>query len=496
MSRTLSVAEYRTLLHDALSAAHATDALTLPIPMMYTPDAHRAALYANSTVVRGAVGEGKTFWARALTDPKLRAVAAREYRLPRLERTEAATGFGARPDTFQPSSGELRALTAWGVQPTTLWTTVALTALGVPDLATLATWTERVDWLVRNPGATDRSLAEIEASARTADTVRIVLFDSLDQFHPDRTVAEHLASGVLNLAATLSRRTTRLRAKVFIRPDMLDGALNGVPRADRAFLTARAAELSWSRTHYLHRFDRADLFGLLFHVLGNHPSAEAAAFRAAWPTWQQDADGRFLAPDELSRDRKAQEEVFTTLVGRYMGVNARNGFTYNYLSCYLQDALGTITPRPFLAALAAALENTSRSHSGHDRPLHYDDLRHGVSCGARAEELHQSLPWARLALEPLAGQQLPMREEDVFELWANIGLADRLQEMTRRAVADASRSRTGPRHPTSYPFLLEELVDAGVLDRRTTGELDMPDVYRTAHGLGRRGGVRRAPTAA
>ncbi|MGV2915621.1 hypothetical protein [Streptomyces alfalfae] len=277
---------------------------------------------------------------------------------------------------------------------------------------------------------------------------------------------------------------------------MLDGALKGVPRVDRAFLTARAADLSWSRTHYQHRFDRTNLFGLLFHVLGNHASAEAAAFRAAWPIWQQAADGRFLAPGELDHDQQAQEELFTTLVGRYMGGNARKGFTYNYLACYLQDALGTITPRPFLTALAAALGNTSRSHSEHGRPLHYNDLRHGVGCGARAEELHQALPWARLALEPLAGQLLPMWEEDVFDVWQNIGLADRFQELTQRAAADACRSRTGPRHPSSYPLLLEELAAAGVLSRRTTGELDMPDAYRTAFGLGRHGGVRRDPAAA
>ncbi|MFJ5071725.1 hypothetical protein ACIQC7_35445 [Kitasatospora sp. NPDC088556] len=65
MSRPLTIAEHRKLLHEALSAVLATDALSPPVSMMYTPDAHRAALYAESTVVRGAPGEGKTFWARA-----------------------------------------------------------------------------------------------------------------------------------------------------------------------------------------------------------------------------------------------------------------------------------------------------------------------------------------------------------------------------------------------------------------------------------------------
>ena len=53
MSLARTVVELRTLLHDALSAALATDALTLPAPLMYTPSVHRPALYMESTVVRG-----------------------------------------------------------------------------------------------------------------------------------------------------------------------------------------------------------------------------------------------------------------------------------------------------------------------------------------------------------------------------------------------------------------------------------------------------------
>jgi hypothetical protein len=235
---------------------------------------------------------------------------------------------------------------------------------------------------------------------------------------------------------------------------------------------------------------------LLFHLLGNHGSTEAATFRAAWPTWKQDESGRFLTPAELSGDAKTQEDVFSTLAGRYMGINARRGFTYNYLACYLQDALGTVTPRPFLTALATALETTDRDHAGHDLPLHHNSLGHGVSCGARAAELHRAQPWVRLALEPLAGQQLPIWEEDILDLWQRAALSDRLQELAQRSATDPGRARTGPRYPANYPLLLEELVGSGVLSRRTSGQVDMPDVYRTAYRLGRRGGVQRpAPVA-
>ncbi|MFJ5071724.1 hypothetical protein ACIQC7_35440 [Kitasatospora sp. NPDC088556] len=86
---------------------------------------------------------------------------------------------------------------------------------------------------------------------------------------------------MLNLALIMSRRTTRVHAKVFIRPDMLDGALIGVPHTDRPFLTARAADLAWGRRDYLGRTSRTGLYGLFFHILGNYDSAEAAAFRDA-----------------------------------------------------------------------------------------------------------------------------------------------------------------------------------------------------------------------
>lgn len=80
----------------------------------------------------------------------------------------------------------------------------------------------------------------------------------------------------------------------------------------------------------------------------------------------------------------------------------------------------------------------------------------------------------------------------MFALWQQGSLADRLQESALEA--GTGRARTGPRSPASLSQLLEELADAGVLSRRTSGQLDMPDVYRVVYGLGRRGGVKRTAT--
>ena len=46
-----------------------------------------------------------------------------------------------------------------------------------------------------------------------------------------------------------------------------------------------------------------------------------------------------------------------------------------------------------------------------------------------------------------------------------------------------------------YDALIAELIEIGIITRRitrrATGRLDLPDVYRLAFGLGRKGGIPR-----
>ena len=495
MSTMLSVAQMRKLLQDALDSALDTDAHTLPASMLETTN-HRPVLFSDYSVVRAAPGMGKSLWARVLTDPGLRAVAAREFQLPRLERTEAAVAYGARAMQTPPDVEELDALINRCVQPVALWTAVALTALGVADLTALTGWSERVDWLTRNPGAPQRAVAELDTAGRPGNTVRLVTFDALDHLHPDRGRADHLISGILQLAADLTQMRTRVRAKVFIRPDILDSALPALTPTSRKAL--RTTDLTWGAPDRLGwQRNWTPLYGLLIHLLGNHASREAAVFRAMTSPWEQNPDGRFTAPNELRTDPTAQQKVFALIADPYMGANFRNGLTYHWLPTYLQDAHGQVTPRSFLTSLQQALVHAAEEHPGHDRALHHQDIRSGQHAGIRqrADHIACTTPWVQEALEPLAGKQVPIEQDTVVGLWALHGLTARLRDQARARVGERA-APTGPRYPDSYPDLVEELIAIGVMKRRTSGLLDLPDLYRVAHRLGRRGGVPRTASVA
>ncbi|WP_328373082.1 hypothetical protein OG800_49640 (plasmid) [Streptomyces sp. NBC_00445] len=490
MSCTLTVGVMRTLLDDALTAALACSAATLPVSkMLYT--GHRSVMFTETSVVRGGPGAGKSLWARALIDPTLRAAAAHDLQMPRLTTAHVVSGHGVA-DAHQPTGRELKNLTDDAIRPVTLWTAVALTALNVADITSLPTWHERALWLTRNPDAPRHVAHALNHQAHADTTVHLVVFDALDRIHPEQRIADHLASGVLQLAADLARLGPRVRAKVFLRPDTLYAALEALDSTDQRALCT--TDLDWSAAGNLGQVSGAKLHGLLFHLLGNHEGPESAAFRALTPGWRQNPDGRFTAPAPLMRDPDAQERLFTAIADLYMGANVRSGFTHHFLPAHLQDATGELSPRPFLTALRQAVRHAAAEHPDHTRALHHEDIRRGRSAGAhaRAAEVEAAMPWVRAALEPLAGQQLPIERKHASSLWDEAGLPDRLRQLGAR-TADPHPS--GMRHLARYRDLVEELIAAGVLRRGTTGLLDVAEPYRLAHRMGRKGGVAREPLA-
>lgn len=473
--------EYRTLLIEALGRAPDADTNGPDFRTLFTPSSHRLALDPDVTVVRGARGTGKTVWAKALVDDRLRTVAADSYMMPRLNRTRVTTAFGPKggDDAAFPRKKTREKLVNDGAAPEDLWSAVILMALDVPEVRRIGAWPERIQWTRDNPEAYDSAIVRADRESRERGETRVLLFDALDHLHGERRQADRLLSALFQAALELRLTTGTLRAKIFVRPDMYENA----PKmfADASKLGANATELTWSREN---------LYGLLFHQLGNHTSPEAKKFRVATGNWRAEGDGRYIAPVDVIADQKRQEEVFTTLAGQFMGTDRRKGHAYTWVPNHLQDGKGQVSPRTWLSTLCKAAKLTEDRYAGHAVPLHYDAIRDSLSFASkiRVEELQDDIGWAALAVEQLEEGQVPMQASAVHYAWHKGSLAAKV-----RAMLENESEGSGPRDIDDSAVLLHELIDLGVMTRRTDGAIDLPDIYRLAFDISRRGGVPRRP---
>lgn len=485
MTAPLGPEEYRDLLISALPDAQDADTEVPSLQNLFTPDSHRSALYVDTTVVRGGRGVGKTFWYRSLLNDQLREVAAEEYRIERLRHLKVAPGYGAQilPKLY-PGPNELRSLVDTGVSPYDLWNTVLLVALGQPQIQYPMPWPERIAWVRAHPGERDATVAEADQQAQADKITRLVLFDALEHLHRDRVQADRLVAGILQLALEMRLGTRNIRCKIFIRPDMFDGALLHFPDASK--LTANAASLKWSTTN---------LYGLFFHNLGNHDSEESERFRSLTGGWTEHTHGRHLLPSTLLGDQGTQADAFSVLAGPYMGANFRKGITYTWLPNHLMDGVEQVSPRSFLNALGMAVNETRGNYSAHEYAIHHEGIRRGVQSASRTRvgEIREDMPWVHTAIEPLNGQQVPIDQALVLELWNQNDLTGSLRREAARATANGNGNgaevRTGPRYADDYVRLIDELIALGVMRRRKDGRIDLPDVYRIAFSIGRKGGV-------
>jgi hypothetical protein len=133
--------------------------------------------------------------------------------------------------------------------------------------------------------------------------------------------------------------------------------------------------------------------------------------------------------------------------------------------------------------------------AGHDYAIHYEGVRRGVqeASSTRVSEMTEDLPWVRLAIDPLAGLQVPTELGAITSRWHNAGLSEPISQQVNSISleVDPSSVRTGPRNLHNYEALVKELMDVGVLTKRADGRIVMPDIYRIAFNIGRRGGVPR-----
>jgi hypothetical protein len=122
--------------------------------------------------------------------------------------------------------------------------------------------------------------------------------------------------------------------------------------------------------------------------------------------------------------------------------------------------------------------------------LHYRAIQTGVQEASRIrvkEITQEDYPWVEPLMEPLKSKiTVPCPVEDVLKLWKQAGTLKTIEGITRQRDV-----KLLPPHFQEGPTgVLRDLKDLGVLDYIWDGRIQMPDVYRIAFGLGRRGGVK------
>lgn len=463
---------------DASSDVEGVQAAT--IEEIYAPQTHAAALDPLAAIVVGARGAGKSFWASVLRDPDLRAAVALAYSRLGLERLDVQLGFTGQPgpsgidreqlDTIvPPDADEARARAFW-------WSTV-LRAIDLRQGRPPESWKEYVDVAIDHERRNQLVSAYNTGWQKNGEPPLLVIYDALDTVATTWPRRRLLTQALLEVVWSM-RAWRWVRPKLFLRPDQLED--EELRHVELPKLRTGAVRLTWNG---------ADLYGLLFARLALGDAAEpfqrvlgSLGIRGAT---REEILARTWEP---TYDASSQRRLMSALAGEYMA-SGRHGYkkgrTYDWPLAHLGDAFGEVTPRSFLGLMIGA---SRYGQPPHDRVLTPEGIRHGlrVASRTRVDQLHQEFPWIKGMLAPLAGQLLPKAEEEIFDVWARAGtVAEARQDATEHGYLPPFPDPT--RASERDCFAAMERI--GVMFRRKDGRLDMPDLFRVAAKLLKRGGT-------
>lgn len=465
------------------AAAHTASGENRPkVEEIFAPEQHAGALDPNVTIVLGARGAGKSFWAGVLGDEDTRKAAAQAYPHIGIENVIVRFGFTgvagdgsvskATIDTQIPVGKE----SARGVL---LWRCVVLRAL--QSAITPNEQPPTIGALMKRYADPEEWEQDCEDADKTISKQRrkvIVIFDALDGLAASWERLRSLIDALLEVAWS-TRGYQSLRLKLFLRPDQMRDL--GLRFVELPKMLAGATNLRWAGV---------DLYGMLFVRLG---AISEHRFQAAFSKLLGQ-EGIAALPKGLRKvrawplvhDRQLQAKLFTRLAGSYMGRSNKKGRTYDWPLKHLADGFGEVTPRSFLTLM---IEAARHQHAMADQAISAEGIRHGLreASKTRVNQLELEFPWIKRALVPLARLQVPCVASVITERWAE---TETIDAILRQAE---NREFLPPFDPKSEgaqdEHLRTTLVRVGVLVVRADGRYDMPDLFRVAARLLKKGGV-------
>ncbi|WP_437562827.1 hypothetical protein [Sorangium sp. So ce542] len=468
----------------SLPADVSSDAIGIQAPTLeeiYAPEKHAAALDTAAPIVLGARGTGKSFWAGVLGDRELRAAAAKAY--PRLglmnvdvefgyTGIEGPSGIGRdKLDQCLPADAGLDDARVF------FWATIlrALDSAAGQPRPSLPKLLPRA----RDLDARETKLFETDEALRRQGKILLIVYDALDTMATSWPRRRLLTQALLEVAWAM-RAYRGIRVKLFLRPDQIeDDALHFV---ELPKLRTGAVRLTWPGTDLygllfarLAMGEAREPFGRLLLLLGLKPASRDRILQRQW---------------SLGKDEARQQALMTALAGPFMADGEhgyKKGKTYDWPLKHLGDAFEEVTPRSFLGLMIAAA-NHGVAPPG--RVITPGGIQHGLRAASktRVDQLHQEFPWIKGVLAPLAGLLLPQEEEQVFAVWRRAGTL-------RAAIDDAAKEGylppVDPRRSQEVHerALYTEMERIGVMLRRKDGRIDMPDLFRVAAKLLKKGGT-------
>jgi hypothetical protein len=464
---------------DPKSAASA--AQPMAITELYAPPAHSRALRFETPLVVGNRGAGKSVWSGVLADTQTRVELAAQYKTLGLDRMVVALGFhedAGKVEGVAPSSAVLSSLLTKSVDAETIWTAVLLRAIGPTIGLNLPTaLKEIVAWITDDPERSEAALRTADKRFGENNNKFLLVFDALDRLANNWEIIRPLTQGILRLALSMFG-FKNMRAKVFLRTDQeRDEALFNFPDASK--LRALTVRLAWHAS---------ELYGLLLSTLDRDETSRPAFERCI-----REALGRKRSPVDLV-DETQQRAIFSLIAGEFMGADRRRGRTYTWMVDHLADAFHETTPRSFLIALQRAASTRTKPER---TVIDYYGIREGVQAASaiRVDQLLEDYPWIKIVLEVLAGLEVPCKPEAFLRRWQSEGTVIRVNEVTARSGRPGPIGLEGATtHVQGESVLLDALKSIGVVEERSADRINMPDLFRVAAKIKRRGGVR-PPTA-
>lgn len=474
----------RSALIEALPGNDESSLFTTRVPAFtYVPASHAKALDPDNTIVEGIRGAGKSHWWAVLNSKPHRSYLAAVFPEARIgTNLKISHGFGTGlTKADAPSKDALESLTK-KYSCRNIWKAVIATHLEFPAPfpSKEGKWSERVKWISENPEDYDELLEEADCALLKAKQLHLVLFDALDRLANDWTSIRPLAKALFQLALDI-RSCRAIRIKLFVRPDMIeDKEILAFP--DSSKLLARKVTLTWRSV---------DLYALLFQCLGNaqnNGEEIRSHFKKHYGlSWKEDhATNTWILPSILRTDEVTQRNAFHAIAGPAMGSGNKRGYPYTWLPNHLLDGRDQVSPRSFSAALRRAAAG-DLPH-GWEFPLHYKSIQTGVQAASqiRVAEVFEDYPWVKSLIEPLSSISVPCEVDQIMELWSK---GDVIKTLKNESILGDVKLPP-PRLGEGGMGVLVDLEDLGIVQQLSDGRIQMPDVYRIAFGLGRRGGVK------